>query len=74
MPPPQPITQTPDIRYLGKLGVTVVAEGIETRAELDAVRSLGIDLVQGYLLARPAFEALPTLLPERVAPPLARRG
>lgn len=42
-----------------RLGVTVIAEGIETRGELDAVRSLGIDLVQGYLLARPAFEALP---------------
>ena len=45
-----------------RLGVRVVAEGIETQAELDAVRSLGIDLVQGYLLARPAFEALPPLM------------
>ncbi|WP_375429514.1 EAL domain-containing protein [uncultured Sphingomonas sp.] len=44
-----------------KLGIGVVAEGIETRAELDAVRSIGIDLMQGYLLARPAFEALPPL-------------
>jgi EAL domain-containing protein (putative c-di-GMP-specific phosphodiesterase class I) len=44
-----------------KLDVRVIAEGIETRAELDAVRSLGIDLVQGYLLARPAFETLPRL-------------
>lgn len=44
-----------------RLGVGVIAEGIETRAELDAVRSIGIDLVQGYLLARPAFEALPAL-------------
>lgn len=44
-----------------KLGIGVVAEGIETRTELDAVRSLGVDLVQGYLLARPAFEALPAL-------------
>ena len=42
-----------------KLGVDIVAEGIETRAELDAVRSLGVDLIQGYLLARPAFEELP---------------
>lgn len=57
-----------------RLGVTVIAEGIETRGELDAVRSLGIDLVQGYLLARPAFEALPTLLPDHDATPLARRG
>jgi EAL domain-containing protein (putative c-di-GMP-specific phosphodiesterase class I) len=42
-----------------KLGVTVVAEGIETQDELDAIRALGIDLVQGYLLAKPAFRALP---------------
>jgi EAL domain-containing protein (putative c-di-GMP-specific phosphodiesterase class I) len=30
-----------------------VAEGIETQEELDAVSDLGVDLVQGYLLARP---------------------
>jgi EAL domain-containing protein (putative c-di-GMP-specific phosphodiesterase class I) len=41
------------------MGVTVVAEGVETRGELDAVRAMGVDLVQGYLLARPAFEQLP---------------
>jgi EAL domain-containing protein (putative c-di-GMP-specific phosphodiesterase class I) len=42
-----------------RLGVAVIAEGIETRGELDAVRAIGIDLVQGYLLAKPAFRALP---------------
>jgi EAL domain-containing protein (putative c-di-GMP-specific phosphodiesterase class I) len=42
-----------------KLGVAVIAEGIETRGELDAVRALGVELVQGYLLAKPAFRALP---------------
>jgi EAL domain-containing protein (putative c-di-GMP-specific phosphodiesterase class I) len=48
-----------------KLGVDIIAEGIETRGELDAVRSLGIERVQGYLLAKPAFEALPPfLIPE----------
>lgn len=31
----------------------VVAEGIETRADLAAVRALGFDLAQGYLLAPP---------------------
>ena len=35
------------------LGMLVVAEGIETPSELDTVPSLGCDLVQGYLLARP---------------------
>ena len=40
-------------------GVRVLAEGVETRAEFDFLRSLGIDLYQGYLLARPGFRALP---------------
>lgn len=41
------------------LGITVLAEGVETAAELDALRSLGIALVQGYHFAKPLFEALP---------------
>ncbi len=36
------------------LGLTVVAEGVETEAQLAAVRSAGVDAVQGYLVARPA--------------------
>ncbi|MEO0498307.1 MAG: EAL domain-containing protein [Pseudomonadota bacterium] len=42
------------------LGVDVVAEGIETAAEFDALRDLGISLLQGYYLSRPKFEALQT--------------
>ena len=34
-------------------GALVVAEGIETPAQLDVVRSLGIGAGQGYLLGRP---------------------
>ena len=37
------------------LGAEVVAEGIETRDELVAVRDCGADYVQGYLLARPGY-------------------
>ncbi|MND03307.1 Cyclic di-GMP phosphodiesterase Gmr [compost metagenome] len=37
------------------LGATVVAEGIETREELERVRDAGADYAQGYLLARPAY-------------------
>jgi EAL domain-containing protein (putative c-di-GMP-specific phosphodiesterase class I) len=43
------------------LGITVLAEGIETTAELAAVRALGVDLVQGYHLARPLIETLPAV-------------
>jgi EAL domain-containing protein (putative c-di-GMP-specific phosphodiesterase class I) len=35
-------------------GFVTVAEGIETREEYSAVSELGVDLVQGYLFARPA--------------------
>ena len=49
------------------LKITLVAEGIETIEEYNAVRSCGIRLMQGYLLAKPGFEALPEFtLPVRV--------
>jgi diguanylate cyclase (GGDEF)-like protein len=37
-----------------KLGLLVVAEGVETEAELQAVHAMGCDEVQGFLLGRPA--------------------
>ncbi len=40
----------------GKLGTRLLAEGIETRAELAILRDLGVPLAQGYLLGRPAVE------------------
>ena len=36
-----------------RLGITTVAEGVETEAELDLLKSLGCKQVQGFLLARP---------------------
>jgi len=35
------------------LGLTVVAEGIETEAQADALLNLGCDIGQGYLYAKP---------------------
>lgn len=35
------------------LGMNVVAEGVETKAQLEILRSLSCDEVQGYYLARP---------------------
>lgn len=37
-----------------ELGSRVVAEAIETPAELSTLRALGIDLMQGYFFAKPA--------------------
>ena len=36
-----------------RLGITTVAEGVETEAELHSLKSLGCKQVQGFLLARP---------------------
>lgn len=36
-----------------ELGSRVVAEGVETKAELDTITDAGIDLIQGYLIAKP---------------------
>ena len=35
------------------LGIEIIAEGVETVAERDALIELGGDLCQGYLFARP---------------------
>ncbi|MDR7029099.1 EAL domain-containing protein [Rhizobium rosettiformans] len=43
---------------LRDLGVTVVCEGVETAGELEVLRDLGVDLLQGYFIARPTFEGL----------------
>jgi EAL domain-containing protein (putative c-di-GMP-specific phosphodiesterase class I) len=45
------------LRHLARLadsfGARVVAEGVETGAELLAVRAAGIHLAQGYVFGRP---------------------
>jgi len=39
-----------------ELDATVIAEGVENTRELDALARLGVNHVQGYLLARPATD------------------
>lgn len=43
------------------LAIEVIAEGVETVAELALLQSMGIHLFQGFLFARPGFEQLPAV-------------
>jgi EAL domain-containing protein (putative c-di-GMP-specific phosphodiesterase class I) len=45
------------------LNVRVLAEGIETMAERDFLRNAGIELMQGYLFCKPAFQAIGVVEP-----------
>ena len=52
--------------FAGRIGATIVAEGIETIDELGALHALGITHGQGYFLCRPttvplAFQIVPSL-------------
>lgn len=47
----------------GELGIKVLAEGIETRAERDFLVSAGIDLMQGYWFCKPVFQGLGSIAP-----------
>ena len=46
------------VSFGGKIGATLLAEGIEKRVDLTTLRDLGVDLGQGYLLGRPAQEPM----------------
>jgi EAL domain-containing protein (putative c-di-GMP-specific phosphodiesterase class I) len=42
------------IATLGRsLGLRIVAEGVETPEQMARIRTIGIDVAQGYLIARP---------------------
>jgi EAL domain-containing protein (putative c-di-GMP-specific phosphodiesterase class I)/putative methionine-R-sulfoxide reductase with GAF domain len=41
------------LAFAREVGTSVIAEGIETSRELEVLRDAGVNLVQGYLLARP---------------------
>jgi len=43
------------------LDILVIAEGVESEEEYLQLRRLGVELFQGYLFARPQFEALPSI-------------
>jgi len=49
------------VKMCAALGVTVVAEGIETAGELDVLRDIGVRYIQGFLFAKPGFQVLPPI-------------
>ena len=55
------------IVFARETGSTIVAEGVETQSELEALRLLGANKVQGYLLGRPVTLQDAVALVERVA-------
>jgi EAL domain-containing protein (putative c-di-GMP-specific phosphodiesterase class I) len=46
------------LRMVGELGITPLCEGVETFGEYQALRDLGVTLMQGYLFARPSLASL----------------
>lgn len=46
------------LTMLRELSITPICEGVETDEELRVLRDLGVSLIQGYVIAKPAFEAL----------------
>ena len=51
------------VTICAELGVRVLAEGIETKAERDFLHAAGIDLMQGYLFCKPALRSLGVIDP-----------
>jgi EAL domain-containing protein (putative c-di-GMP-specific phosphodiesterase class I) len=51
------------INMLQDLGIQPLAEGIETQEELQWLQDAGVELMQGYYIARPGFESLPDINP-----------
>ena len=41
------------VGFAHQLNSRIVAEGVETASELNALRALGVEAAQGYYLARP---------------------
>lgn len=46
------------LSMLNDLNILALCEGVETSGELSALKDLGVELVQGYVLAKPVFESL----------------
>ena len=55
---PKQIVVNALIKMCHELQVTVLAEGVETKAERDYLADQGINLMQGYFFAKPSFKSV----------------
>ena len=62
------------LTMLRDLDIMPVCEGVETVGEYEALSDLGVSLMQGYLLAKPAVEALPPVAWINPVDSVARRA
>ena len=58
---PQRVIVDAVVKMCTALNVAIIAEGVETAGELEALRTIGVRYIQGFYFAEAAFEALPTL-------------
>jgi len=56
------------IELAAALDLEIIAEGVETKSQLDAVRALGCPIIQGYLIAQPMKgDQVPPFIDEFIA-------
>ena len=51
------------VQMCSDLNIQIIAEGIESKEEMEVLCDLGVYRMQGFYFARPAFEALPSWAP-----------
>ncbi len=44
------------VKMIKELGLSIVAEGVETEEQFEKIRSMGIDYIQGYYFSKPLSE------------------
>ena len=52
------------IKFGKKYNIKILAEGVETKEELDKVIELGVDLIQGFYTAKPSSDVVEAIDPE----------
>jgi EAL domain-containing protein (putative c-di-GMP-specific phosphodiesterase class I) len=65
---------TAAIAFAAALGVEVTAEGIETADQLQALRMLGCQFGQGFLMSRPVRADAIAAMPRQLMPPASDAG